>query len=199
VDLSRHIFGSISSIIGTGICTVSAFYGQVAKSTLRGNNDRLPLYEEYAWTVGTETFLTVDVGTLEVRAGGPAIAGIWLVTESGAFPEAGWSDFAIVILGWWASALLNTIRSNGVQGRVHFMDGPYAVDVAMSDGILHFRLISRDREIGTGEAALGPFVSAFISQSRSILHTCRSREWWCADADTLESLLGELKREMAQL
>jgi hypothetical protein len=131
------------------------------------------------WTVGAETFLTVDVGTLEVRPRGPAIAGIWLVTESGAFPAAGWSDFAVVILGWWASALQKSIRSNGLPGRVPFMDDPYAVDVA---GMLHLRLIGRDREVGTGEAALNPFVSALISQSRKLLHTCRSREWWSADA-----------------
>jgi hypothetical protein len=148
--------------------------------------------------MGTETCLIVDVGTLEVRPRGPAVAGIWLVTESGAFPAAGWSDFAVVILGWWASALLKTIRSNGVRVRVHFMDGPYAVDVAVSSGVLHFRLISRDREVGTGEAALSPFIRALTSQSREVLHACRSREWWSADADNLESLLGDFERAISQ-
>lgn len=148
--------------------------------------------------VGTETFLIVDVETLEVSPGGPAIAGIWLITESGAFPAAGWDDFVVVILGWWARALLTTIRSNSVRGRVHFMEGPHGVDVAISSGILHFKFISRDCEVGTGESALIPFVNALISQSRKILHACRSREWWSADADTLESLLGDLKREIAE-
>jgi hypothetical protein len=145
-----------------------------------------------------EAFLTVDVETLEVRPLGPAIAGIWLVTESGAFPEPGWSDFVVVVLGWFASALLKTMRSNGVRGRAHFMDGPYAVDVGMSCGMLHFTLISRDREVGTGEAAIKPFVNALTSQSRKVLDECRSREWWSADADTLETLLEDLEREIAR-
>lgn len=149
--------------------------------------------------MGTETFLIIEVETLKVSPRGPATAGIWLITESGAFPAAGWDDFVVVILGWWARALLTTIRSNGVRGRVHFMEGPHVVDVAISSGILHFKLISRDREVGTGETAVSPFVSALISQSRKVLHECRSREWWSADADTLESLLGDLKREIAQL
>jgi hypothetical protein len=153
----------------------------------------------YAWMVGTETFLIVDVETLEVKPRGPAIAGIWLITERGAFPTVGWDDFVVVTLGWWARALLTTMRSNGVRGRVHFMEGPHAVDVALSSGIIHFKLISCDREVGTGESALVPFVSALISQSREVLHACRSREWRSADADTLESLLGDLKREIAQL
>jgi hypothetical protein len=148
--------------------------------------------------VDIETLLTVDVGTLEVRPRGPAIAGIWLITGDGPFPSAGWSDFVVVILAWWAGALLRAIRCSGVPGRVHFMDGPYAVDVAMSSGKLHFRLISRDREVGTGEAALDSFVSALISQSQKLLQACRSRDWWSADADTLESLLGDLIRETEQ-
>ncbi|MGA7411101.1 MAG: hypothetical protein WBW33_11485, partial [Bryobacteraceae bacterium] len=150
--------------------------------------------------VGTETSLNVDSGTLEVRPHGPAIAGIWLITEGGGFPSAGWSDFVVVILGWWANALLTTIHSNGVRRvRVPFMDGPYAVDVAMSSGMLHFTLISRDREVGTGDAALNSFLSALILTITQVLHACRSLEWWSADADTLESLLGDLKREIPQL
>jgi hypothetical protein len=148
--------------------------------------------------MGTETFLIVDVGTFEVRPRGQATAGIWLVTESGAFPAAGWDDFIVVILGALARALLKTIRSNGVRGRVHFMDGPHAVDLALSSGILHFKLISRDREVGSGEAALNSFTNALASQSRKVLHACRSRDWWSTDADTLESLVRDLEREIAQ-
>jgi hypothetical protein len=147
--------------------------------------------------VGTEIFLIVDVGTFEVRPRGPATAGIWLVTESGAFPAAGWNDFVVVILGWFASALLKTTRSNGVRGRVHFMDGPHAVDLALSSGIHHFKLISRDRVVGSGEAALNSFANALASQSRKVLHACRSREWWSTDADTLESLVKDLERQIA--
>jgi hypothetical protein len=146
--------------------------------------------------MGTDTLLIADVGTLEVRPGGPAIAGIWMVTENGAFPQAGWSDFVVVILGWWAAALLKTIRRKGAWERVHFMDGPYAVDFTVSSEMLHFRLMSRDREVGTSSAALNPFVGEVTSQSRKVLQACRLREWWSADADTLESLIGELEREM---
>ena len=149
--------------------------------------------------MGTETILIADIGTLKVRPRGPAIAGIWLLTENGAFPAAGWSDFVVVILGWWASALLKAIRGDGIRSRVHFMDGQYAVDVAISDGVIHFRLISQDREVGMGATAFNPFVRALASQSRSVLGECRSKEWWSADADTLEQLLGELEREIAKV
>ncbi|MCP4343990.1 MAG: hypothetical protein GY795_00510 [Desulfobacterales bacterium] len=42
------------------------------------------------------------------------------------FPGAGWSDFIVVILGWW----LQAIRQIGIsyeEGCLQFMDGPYKV------------------------------------------------------------------------
>lgn len=144
--------------------------------------------------MGAETRLIIDVETLQVRPLGPAIAGIWLETDSEAFPASGWTDFVVVILSWWASALATIIRGNRGRMRVRFMDGPYAVDVAISSAILHFTLISRDKEIGVGEAELNPFVLTFTSQAGEILHACRSQGWWSLDADRLESLLGDLKR-----
>lgn len=144
-----------------------------------------------------ETFLIVDVETLTTRPGGPAIAGIWLVARGGAFPDTGRSDFVVVVLGWWAGAILKTILSNRVRARVHFMDGPHAVEITLSSGMLRFRLISRDREVGIGEAVLVPFVDALISQSRKVLQACRSLGWWSTDADTLASLIGDLKRAIS--
>ena len=141
---------------------------------------------EQRGAMNTQTSLVADAGTLRVRARGPAIGGIW-------------SDFVVVILRWWANALLKIIQNNGSQERVHFMEGPYAVDVCLSSEMLHFRLISRDSEVGTVDAALGPFVSALTLQTREVLHACRLQRWWSADADALESLVAQLEREVAHL
>jgi hypothetical protein len=65
--------------------------------------------------------------------------------------------FVVVLLCWWADALLKVLPNQDIQARVNFMDGPYAVDVARSFGMLNFRMIARDREIGTGEAAVKPW------------------------------------------
>jgi len=74
-----------------------------------------------------------------------------------------------VLLCWWADALLKVLLNQDIQARVHFMDGPFAVDVARSFGMLNFRMIARDREIGTGEAAVKPFVVGLASQSHRVL------------------------------
>lgn len=154
---------------------------------------------DYGGAMGTDTLLVADAETAEFRKGGPAIGGIWLVTESSAFPQAGWSDFVVVLLCWWADALLRVLHNEDMQARVNFMDGPYCVAVARSFGMLKFRMIARGREVGTGEAAVKPFVVGLASQSRTVLHACRSQEWWSADADALESLLEKLELEIRRL
>jgi hypothetical protein len=154
---------------------------------------------DYRGAVSTDTLLVVDAENVEFRQGGPAIGGVWLVTEGDAFPQVGWSDFVVVLLCWWAGALLKVIHNEDMQTRVPFMDGPYAVDVARSFGMLKFRMIARDREVSTGEAAVKPFVVELASQSHRVLDTCRSKEWWSTDADALESLLEELEREIRRL
>ena len=144
------------------------------------------------------TFLEVDIRTLEVRPGGPATAGIWLVTGSGAFPEVGWNDFVVVVLSWWAKALLESVRGSGVRRQVPFMEGPHSVAFTVSSGKLHYTLISSDREVGAGGAELTPFVIAMISSSGEVLDACKSRDWWSTDAEILESLLADLKWEIAK-
>ena len=79
------------------------------------------------------------------------------------------------------------------------MDGPYFVEVARSTGMLKFRMVARDREVDTGEAAVKPFIVALMSQSGRVLDACRTQEWWSTDADALESLLEKLRLEIRQL
>ena len=42
----------------------------------------------------------------------------------------GWSDFVVVILGWWIPAL----RSNDRSCRLQFMDGPYSLRISRTSG-----------------------------------------------------------------
>ncbi len=154
---------------------------------------------DYGGTMGTDTLLMVDAEAVEVRQGGPAIGGIWLLYENSPFPGVRWSDFVVVLLSWWAEAILKVVHDEGVQERVHFMDGPYSVVVGRSFGMLEIRMIARDREVGTGEAAVKPFVVELVSQSRTVLGACRSQEWWSTDADALESLLKKLELEIQRL
>ena len=149
----------------------------------------------------TEAHLVTELGMLNVRAQGPAIAGIWLVTGGSEFPRAGWNDFVVVVLGWWSSAILRLLENNSGMERVYFMDGPYSVEVSKAQsGRLQLRMFagpSGGREVAVGEADIKRFVSELASQSRKLLDKCRLREWWSPDAEALASQLHDLDRELA--
>lgn|SRR5208283_3259202 len=149
----------------------------------------------------TETRLVTELGMLKVRAQGPAIAGIWLVAGDFEFPRVGWSDFVVVVLGWWSAAILRLLGNNSVRERVQFMDGPYAVEVSQpQSGRLQLRMFagpSGGREVAVGEVDFKRFASDLAAQSRKLLDECRLREWWSPDAGVLASHLHDLDSELA--
>ena len=148
-----------------------------------------------------ETHLVTELGMLNVRPQGPAIGGIWLVTGASEFPRAGWNDFVVVVLGWWSASILRLLGNNTGRERVHFMEGPYAVEVSKAQpGKLQLRMFagaSGGREVAVGEADIKRFVSELATQSRELLDECRLREWWSPDAEALASHLHDLDRELA--
>lgn len=147
-----------------------------------------------------ETHLITELGMLNVRAQGPAIAGIWLITDDLEFPISGWNDFVVVLLGWWSAAILRLLRHASERERVPFMDGPYAVEVSNDQpGRLRLRMFAGPgggREVAMGEADIRRFATELSTQSRKLLNECRLREWWSADAEALAAQIEELDCEL---
>lgn len=114
----------------------------------------------------------------------------------------GWSDLIVVVLGWWAAAILRLLRNDSRMERVHFMDGPYAVEISRpASGRFHLRMFagpSGGLEVAAGEADVERFISELSSQSRTLLYECKLQGWWSADADELTSHLQNLDRELAR-
>ena len=113
----------------------------------------------------------------------------------------GWNDFIVVVLDWWAAAILRLLHNDNGRERVHFMDGPYAVELSQSSsGKLQLRMCvgaSGGREVAVGEADVRRFVGELSTQSRQLLEECRLRGWWSLDAEGLASHLQDLDRELA--
>lgn len=41
------------------------------------------------------------------------------------FPEKGWNDFPVIILGWWINSFLELVKQNSETFEFCFMDGPF--------------------------------------------------------------------------
>jgi hypothetical protein len=146
-------------------------------------------------------FLVIEPKSLRLSPSGKALANIWLQINGLQFPMNHWNDFVVVIMSWWVLALLRLVSGVSSQEIVHFMDGPYAVEVAaLPSGMLRFRALtrsSRDREVATGEEPINPFVLGLIAQTREVLEECKRQAWWSKDAEILESSSEALKKMTA--
>src|SRR5687767_13428453 len=49
---------------------------------------------------------------------------LWFSFDGTAFPEEGWRDFVIVVLGWWISKVRTLAASDQGDVELSFMDGP---------------------------------------------------------------------------
>ena len=103
--------------------------------------------------VGVYRFADIMIGLdlqtfQQSQAGGNVTGVIYLELRDGAFPGREWSDFPVIILGWWADALIELEAPTRREVRWRFMDGPHWVTltkegVAASGGAVEFREVHR--------------------------------------------------------
>jgi hypothetical protein len=149
----------------------------------------------------TQAYLVIDTETLRPGNLGPATANVWLMLDNSAFPVEGWNDFVVVILEAWVSALLRLLRGLSNCELVHFMDGPYVVELgALAAETLHLRAIKNGRdEVAHVDAKAIPLIESLLVGSEGVLAACRAQDCWSADADKLSANLPALRREMMRL
>ena len=149
----------------------------------------------------SEARIFFDAKTLRQGGVGPATGNVWVMLGDVAFPQIGWNDFAVVVLEAWVSAILRLLRSVSRNELVHFMDGPYVVELAqLSEDTLRLRANSHGRgeEICVDTKAL-PLIESLLIASEGALMASRYEACWSVDADRLSTSLPVLRREVVKL
>ena len=146
--------------------------------------------------------LQIEKDTLVTPAQGMATADMRLEINGTSFPTQNWNDNVLVVLNWWVEALTRLIISgNSAREVVHFMEGPYCVEINMpTPDSVGFRAVERSLkaiEVATGEESAKEFIRTVTSQSHEILSACEQRGWWSKDAENLKLSLGTLKNVTA--
>ena len=54
-------------------------------------------------------------------------------TEKGAFPDGGWTDFALTVLSWWSNAVGEAIYVKETKFKLLFKDGSFWIDAEKRD------------------------------------------------------------------
>ena len=146
------------------------------------------------------THATIELGD---RKFGRSSAGLMyceiaLVVDGQSFPDAHWTDFVVVVLGWWCDALSGIASGGRDPFEVRFMEGPYLVRVCTSSpGFLRIELVEAGLERRTrrsAEVEFAPLARSVVSAAEITLNECRSRHWWSEDADTLVEALAGLRQ-----
>jgi 3-oxoacyl-ACP reductase-like protein len=103
------------------------------------------------------------------------------------FPESGWNDFVVVVLGWWARQAA-ALRA-GHPARLDFMDGPYSVVARPENGLSSVACLRGTGEgaaiLETGEVPTADLVAAIMRASRETLVLCEQNGWETPDTETL--------------
>lgn len=70
--------------------------------------------------------IIVDESNNLMQSGRGLVTGEIYFEEDGIFfPEKGWNDFPVIILGWWINNFLRFVKQNEKKFEFCFMDGPY--------------------------------------------------------------------------
>jgi hypothetical protein len=130
---------------------------------------------------------------------------IWIEVERHSFPERGWSDFPVIVLGWWLEGLTKLWLEEQDECKCFFMDGPYNFTVTRK--MDHWSLQCFDRHhspaslILSAQAHHRPILQNLLTAALEVIAECRHRGWETTDLNYLiaacERLTVELNRERA--
>lgn len=119
---------------------------------------------------------------------------IWLNVGSETFPGTGWTDFPVVVLGFWLTNLQPIVSGSSQNCECPFMDGPYQFDVAVA-GLNEWTLNLVERT-AHGKTILliarldaSVVLSQIVDAARAVVNICRDREWVDDDLIKLEGLI----------
>jgi hypothetical protein len=132
-----------------------------------------------------------DPGSLHRSARGSITGIIHFSFGQTHFPGQNWSDFVVVILGWWVGAL----KSNDRDITLQFMDGPYQITITRSDDAATLNCVKRQKQDIVSFSTQIRFLDLrkqVEEVAKQALAACRIRNW---DSDDLRALALSLEND----
>ncbi len=128
--------------------------------------------------------------TLYRSRSGSITAEIVIQIEDFLFPGKGWSDFIVVIFGWWWQAITQALNSSKGVGSFMFMDGPYKVDVKKineEQSELTFFEERRTEIIKhVSVVETNSIINELYRVSKEVIKSCDKNGWSSDDIDLLK-------------
>jgi hypothetical protein len=130
----------------------------------------------------------VDTLTLERSSLGSITGVVTIWTDATAFPNTRWSDFPVVILGWWLEPVCQILLGKTRVLECRFMDGPFSVRLEQQHDDTWILLGLHDGRIEfTATVSCRAFIHSLLDAARQVLRECQQRGWQSRDIEKLGS------------
>lgn len=115
----------------------------------------------------------------------------WENEQGSCFPSRDWSDFVVIVLGWWCAAVIELVRGSNVA-TLDFMDGPFVGVIQKNGQEYSIKCKRRSRNVFANELNVKHFVHSLISTSQHVILRCKEHQKEVGDAAELEKALTAL-------
>lgn len=96
--------------------------------------------------------------------GSPIVFSIYWNHDNEDYPSSQWTDFGVVILGWWLVDVRGLVRGAD-QEEFLFMDGPFSLLTRRNEDTLH---ISLKRDTAQWTVPLKQFISEIVRGAETV-------------------------------
>ena len=141
--------------------------------------------------------IVADTSSLKRSAMGSITGQVFLRGPAGDFPESGWSDFPVVVLGWWIPGLSALVFGEAHSFEGLFMDGPFAFVVERGNRS-SYRMAWRQRgdETWIGIMDAAALLQSALEAGRRVAEECRAQAWSSTYLDELERVIANTERAL---
>ena len=112
------------------------------------------------------------------------------------FPDSKWDDFIVVIIGWWAEAIVKLMNGDSSSEVLSFMDGPFLLRCTTTTNVVRCEFIDPRLEDSIVQIWLGnlhEIGQTALDVGNNILRICQTRNFYNHDTKLLEKEINHLQ------
>jgi|SRR5580704_4319058 hypothetical protein len=110
------------------------------------------------------------------------------------FPQKGWTDLVAAFVAAWLEGLLRVTGGIGEKARVHFFDGPFAVDIFLPQkGFVNLSFVHREKSELSEVVEVKHLLAHADFVARELLSKCKHQGWNDKDTEALAALIKQIR------
>ena len=117
---------------------------------------------------------------------------LYIIADGNTFPDDEWTDFGVVVLRWWLSAIQSAELNKAKCFELVFMDGPYIIECQREDQNVHMTFVCKrrcDSVLFEYKTSFSTLMAEVVRTSKEILKYTRQLGLSNKELDKLSQML----------